>query len=144
MESICYYRDCKSFFLFCYFICIHARQFDTSLDYDCHRNYMLLGCFDRSSAYSSTSALMPSAGYLEDTRNTMIPHMRIDIPIPVIIEPLTVQPELLYINEEDGPTMDLLCSVNIIPRIVSTRPTIINDLLACLFTFINYGYKYCL
>jgi hypothetical protein len=90
MESLCYYRDCKSFFLFCYFICIHARQFDTSLDYDCHRNYMLRGCFDRSSTYSSTSALMPSAGYLEDTRNTTMVHMRIDIPIPVIIEALIV------------------------------------------------------
>ena len=46
----------------------------------------------------------------------MVPHTRIDIPIPIKIEPLTVQPGLLYINEEDGPTTDLLCSVNIIPR----------------------------
>jgi hypothetical protein len=62
-----------------------------------------------------------------------MPHTRIDIPIPIIIEPLTVQPGLLYINEEDGPTMDLLCSVNIIPRIVSIGPTIIN---VGLFRFI--------
>jgi hypothetical protein len=65
-----------------------------------------------------------------------MPHTRIDIPIPIIIEPLTVQPGLLYINEEDGPTMDLLCSVNIIPIIVSIGPTIINDLLVGLFRFI--------
>jgi hypothetical protein len=75
--------------------------------------------------------------YLEDIRNTMVPHTRIDIPMPIIIEPLTVQPGLLYINEEDGPTMDLLCSVNIIPRIINTRPTTINDLLARLFRFVN-------
>jgi hypothetical protein len=70
-----------------------------------------------------------------------MPHTRIDIPIPIIIEPLTVQPGLLYINEEDGPTMDLLCSVNIIPRIVNIRPTTINDRLADLFRFINHRPK---
>ena len=42
--------------------------------------------------------------YLEDIRNTMAPHKRINIPIPIIIIPLTVQPGLLYINEEGGPT----------------------------------------
>jgi hypothetical protein len=47
---------------------------------------------------------MCPAGYLEDTRNTMAPHKRINIPIPIIIIPLTVQPGLLYINEEGGPT----------------------------------------
>ncbi len=65
----------------------------------------------------------------------MVPHTR--IPIPIMIEPLTVQPGLLYINEEDGPTMDLLCSVNIIPRTINIRPTTINNLLARLFRFIN-------
>ncbi len=75
--------------------------------------------------------------YLEDIPNNRLPHTRIDIPIPIIIEPLTVQPGLLYMNEEDGPTIDLLCSVNIIPKIVNIRPTIINGLLARLFRFIN-------
>jgi hypothetical protein len=97
--------------------------------------------YEKLLGYSSTSALMPPAGYLENILNTMMPHTRIDIPIPIIIEPLTVQPGLLYINEEDGPTMDLLCSVNIIPRIVNIRPTTINDLLADFFRFINYRPK---
>jgi hypothetical protein len=34
---------------------------------------------------------MHPAGYLEDILNTIMPHTRIDIPIPIIIEPLTVQ-----------------------------------------------------
>jgi len=61
MESICHYRDCESFFLFCYSICIHARQFYNSLDPNCYRIYMLLGCFDCAQTYSPTSALMPTA-----------------------------------------------------------------------------------
>jgi hypothetical protein len=144
MESICYYRDCESFFLFYYSICIHARQFYNSLDPNCNRICMLLGCLGCAPTYSSTSALMSTAAYLEDIQNNRLPHTRIDIPIPIIIEPLTVQPGLLYMNEEDGPTMDLLCSVNIIPRIVSIMPMIINDLLPRLFRFINYRYNYCL
>jgi hypothetical protein len=82
---------------------------------------------------------MPSA-YLEDIQNTITPHTRIDIPIPIIIEPLTVQPGLLYMKEEDGPKMDLLCSINIIPRIIIIKPMITNDLLTDLFIFINYRY----
>jgi hypothetical protein len=99
---------------------------------------MLLGCFDRRHIrqVGILYNFCVNASYLEDIRNTIMPHTRIDIPIPIIIEPLTVQPGLLYINEEDGPTMDLLCSVNIIPRIVSIGPTIINDLLVGLFRFI--------
>ena len=61
MEGICHYRDCESFFLFCYSICIHARHFYNSLDPNCYRNYMLLGCFDCAQTYSPTSALMPTA-----------------------------------------------------------------------------------
>ena len=34
----------------------------------------------------------------------MAPHKRINIAIPIIIIPLTVQPGLLNINEEGGPT----------------------------------------
>lgn len=44
------------------------------------------------------------------------------------MKPLIVHLGLLYINEEDGPTRDLLCNVNIIPRIISMIPTIYNDL----------------
>ncbi|HEY6537149.1 MAG TPA: hypothetical protein VIY08_15345 [Candidatus Nitrosocosmicus sp.] len=87
---------------------------------------------------SLNSALIYAVDYLDDIRNNRLPHIRIDIPIPIIIEPLTVQPGLLYMNEEDGPTMDLLCSVNTIPKIVNIMPTVINGRLARLFRFINY------
>ncbi|MFZ0515200.1 MAG: hypothetical protein WAM14_26620 [Candidatus Nitrosopolaris sp.] len=68
----------------------------------------------------------------------MIPDTKIGIPAPMTMEPLTVQPGLLYINEEDGPTMDLLCNVNIIPRIINMIPTTINDLPMSFFRFLNY------
>ena len=38
-----------------------ARQFYNSLDPNCYRIYMLLGCFDCAQTYSPTSALMPTA-----------------------------------------------------------------------------------
>jgi hypothetical protein len=79
-----------------------------------------------------------TVGHLKDIPNNRLPNTRTNIPIPIIIEPLTVQPGLLYMNEEDGPTMDLLCSVNTIPRIIIIRPNIINGLLTRLFRFINY------
>ena len=79
-----------------------------------------------------------TVGYLKDIPNNRLPHTRIDISIPIIIESLTVQSGLRYMNDEDGPTIDLLSSVNIIPKIVNIRPTIINGLLARLFRFINY------
>jgi DNA-binding HxlR family transcriptional regulator len=41
--------------------------------------------------------------------------------MPITMEPLTVQPGLPYINEEVGPTMDLLCNVKIIPEILSAQ-----------------------
>lgn len=34
--------------------------------------------------------------------------------------------------------MDLLCSINIIPRTIIIKPMITNDLLTDLFRFINY------
>jgi hypothetical protein len=58
----------------------------------------------------------------------MIPTIERVIPIPIIIEPLTVHSELLYINEDVGPTTDLLCNVNIIPSITNTTPIIANVL----------------
>ena len=36
--------------------------------------------------------------------------------------------------------MDLLCSVNIIPRTIIIKPMMTNDLLMDLFRFINYRY----
>jgi len=81
---------------------------------------------------------MYTVNYLEDIQNNRLPLTRIDIPIPIIIEPLTVHPGLLYMNEEDGPTMDLLCSVNIIPKMVNIIPIEIKGRLPCLFKFINY------
>src|SRR5215831_14552300 len=95
MESICHYRDCESFFLFCYSICIHARQFYNSLGPNCYRIYMLLGCFDSATTYSSTSALMSTVGYLEDTLlgplsllqnfNTMVEDLRTRISASVVL-----------------------------------------------------------
>ena len=54
------------------------------------------------------------------------------------MKPLTVQLGLLYINEEDGPTRDLLCNVNVIPRIINMMPTTNNDLPMSFFRCINY------
>jgi hypothetical protein len=55
------------------------------------------------------------------------------IPKPMTIKPLIVHVGLLYINEEDGPTKDLLCNVNIIPRIIRMIPAIYNDLPISFF-----------
>jgi hypothetical protein len=63
----------------------------------------------------------------------MIPRVQAVIPKPITIKPLIVHVGLLYINEEDGPTRDLLCNVNIIPRIISMIPTIYNDLPMSFF-----------
>ncbi len=71
--------------------------------------------------------------YLEDSRLSMIPKIQAVIPKPVTMKPLMVHVVLLYINEEDGPTIDLLCNVNIIPRIISMIPTIYNDLPTSFF-----------
>ena len=62
---------------------------------------------------------------------------RIASPIAIITEPLTVQLGLPYINEELGPTADLLCNVIIIPRVINTRPATINDLPKRFFGFID-------
>jgi len=35
---------------------------------------------------------------------------------------LIVHSELLYINEDVGPTIDLLCNTNIFPNTTTTRP----------------------
>jgi hypothetical protein len=50
------------------------------------------------------------------------------------MEPLTVQPGLPYINDEVGPTMELLCNVKIIPDTIDMRPTTINDQLVRFFS----------
>lgn len=76
--------------------------------------------------------------YLEHDRQNMIPHTKIDIPTTIMISPLTDHLGLLYINDEDGPKIDLLCNVNIIPRIITIRPTTINDLSMRLLRFMNY------
>lgn len=46
----------------------------------------------------------------------------------MIMEPFTVQSGLLNIKEADGPTIRLLCNVNIIPSTSNIRPAIPNDL----------------
>jgi hypothetical protein len=57
----------------------------------------------------------------------MIPKIQAAIPKPMTMKPFIVHVGLLYINDEDGPTRDLLCNVNIMPRIISMIPTIYND-----------------
>lgn len=54
--------------------------------------------------------------------------------MPITTEPLTVQPGLPYIDEEVGPTMNLLCNVKIIPEITNIRPAAINDHLVRFFS----------
>ncbi len=49
------------------------------------------------------------------------------IPIATIIEPLIVHSGLLYINEDAGPTRDLLCKLKIIPDIARIIPMIIKS-----------------
>ncbi len=54
------------------------------------------------------------------------------------MEPLTVQPELPYINDEVGPTMDLLCNIKIIPATIHMRPITINDQPVRFFSDMEY------
>jgi hypothetical protein len=58
----------------------------------------------------------------------MIPNIKIITPTPMIMEPFTVQSGLLNIKEADGPTIRLLCNVNIIPSISNIRPATPSDL----------------
>lgn len=52
--------------------------------------------------------------------------LKTNIIIPIIIrtEPLIVQDGLLYINEFDGPNMDLDCAEKIMPNTMINIPTI--------------------
>ncbi len=58
----------------------------------------------------------------------MIPDMTIIVPITTIIEPLFVHLESLYINEDEGPIIELLCNTKIIPDKINIIPTIIKYL----------------
>jgi hypothetical protein len=66
--------------------------------------------------------------YSDDIRQSMIPIIKIITPTPMVMEPFTVQSGLLNIKEADGPTIRLLCNVNIIPSISNIRPATPNDL----------------
>jgi hypothetical protein len=63
---------------------------------------------------------------------SVIPEAKIAKPTPEIKKPLTVHSGLLYIKEDCGPTIDLLCAVNTNPAIISIDPTTINVLLRYL------------
>jgi len=79
--------------------------------------------------FGTTSAFMRYVlNYSEDIRQSMIPNTKINTPTPITMEPLTVQSGLLNIKEDDGPTIRLLCNVNIIPSISNMRPATPNDL----------------
>jgi hypothetical protein len=66
--------------------------------------------------------------YSEDIRQSMIPIIKIITATPMVMEPFTVQSGLLNIKEADGPTIRLLCNVNIIPSISNIRAATPNDL----------------
>jgi hypothetical protein len=68
----------------------------------------------------------------------MIPKIQAAIPKPMTMKPFIVHVGLLYINDEDGPTRDLLCNVNIMPRTISMIPTIYNDLPISFFRFMKH------
>ncbi|MDF2769737.1 MAG: hypothetical protein K0S91_2572 [Nitrososphaeraceae archaeon] len=63
---------------------------------------------------------------------SVIPEAKIAKPTPEIKKPLIVHSGLLYIKEDCGPTIDLLCAVNTNPAIISIDPTTINVLLRYL------------
>ena len=58
----------------------------------------------------------------------MIPAADIIIPVKIIAYPLIVHSGLLYINDDVGPTTDLLCNINIVPSTINVRPIIVNVL----------------
>jgi hypothetical protein len=60
--------------------------------------------------------------------STMIPNMIIIAPITTIIKPLFVHFELLYMDEEEGPIIELLCNTKIIPDKIIIIPIIIKYL----------------
>jgi hypothetical protein len=57
------------------------------------------------------------------TKWISIPQAKITSPIIKIVNPFTVHWGLLYINEDCGPIVELLCATNIIPAIISTKAT---------------------
>jgi hypothetical protein len=61
-------------------------------------------------------------------------------PAPIITYPFADHSGLRYINEEDGPTMELLCSRNMVPKTSVITPTIKNALLAWLTGLIDWNF----
>jgi hypothetical protein len=61
-------------------------------------------------------------------------------PAPIIKYPFAVHCGFRYINEEDGPTIELLCSRNMIPKTSVMTPTIKNVLLTCLTGLIDWNF----
>ena len=49
-------------------------------------------------------------------------------PIAMIIKPFTVHSGLSYMNDEDGPSSDLLCKLKTTPNVNMIAPTIIKVL----------------
>jgi hypothetical protein len=66
------------------------------------------------------------------------------VPIAIIIEPLIVHSGLSYINEDEGPTMDLLCRLKIIPDTVMIIPKMIRNVpmpFICYYKLSSYIYE---
>jgi hypothetical protein len=73
---------------------------------------------------------------------SVIPETKIAKPTPEIKKPLRVHSGLLYIKEDCGPTIDLLCAVNTNPAIISIDPATINVLLRYPLFIHRYLYYY--
>lgn len=61
-------------------------------------------------------------------------------PAPIITYPFADHSGLRYINEEDGPTMELLCSRNMVPKTSVITPTINNALLTWVTGLIDRNF----
>ncbi len=64
------------------------------------------------------------------------PQITIATPLIETANPFTVHLGLLYINEDRGPIIELLCPTNIIPAITSTNPATSNSLTKMGFLII--------
>src|ERR671927_1846969 len=82
--------------------------------------------------FTSFSLLLPK-------RRRKLPRTARIIPIAMIIEPLIVHFGLSYMNDDDGPTTDLLCKLKITPIITTIIPTIIMTLPILFIVYRKIG-----
>ena len=80
------------------------------------------------------------SSYLEENSQIIMPSKSTAMPMPMSVEPLTVQLGLAYINEDYGPITDLLCAVKIIPRMMDIRPVTVITLPMLLFISVRISF----